>query len=264
MVWAGWICAGFAAICCFGLAIALIRTRRRVLECEARLQELDRQPAVISHEIRTPLSLVRGAAELLAEETPGPLTPAQEMFVSTISDNTQLVIDMAENMLAISRLETGALPSHQELVDIRAVVSSCAREVRRILGTPIFVESSGGMIPIVTDETQVRQLVWNLVNNAARHAGADASVTVSVRAGDAGGCTISVMDRGSGMTDQDVDALFTPFSTGSTRRPGSGLGMMVVKRIAESLGGRVLVDTEVGSGTAIMVQLPEHVGREEE
>ena len=65
------------------------------------------------------------------------------------------------------------------------------------------------------------------------------------------------------MSDADLDSLFTPFATGSTRRPGSGLGMMVVKRIAESLGGKVMVDTDVGRGTAIMVQLPERVVEEE-
>ena len=254
---------GFSAACCILLTVLLIRARRRARECEAKLAELDRQPAVISHEIRTPLSLVRGAAELLAEETPGPLTPVQAMFVSTISDNTQLVIDMAEDMLTASRFESGNVQAHPELVDIRSVVSGCAREVRRILGTPIRVEVSGSLIPIVTDENQVRQMVWNLINNAARHAGPDSAITVAVRGGAVGGCTISVMDNGAGMSDADLDSLFTPFATGSTRRPGSGLGMMVVKRIAESLGGKVMVDTDVGRGTAIMVQLPERVVEEE-
>ena len=135
--------------------------------------------------------------------------------------------------------------------------------MRRILGTPIRVEVSGSIIPIVTDENQVRQMVWNLINNAARHAGPDSAITVAVRGGAEGGCTISVMDNGAGMSDADLDSLFTPFATGSTRRPGSGLGMMVVKRIAESLGGKVMVDTDVGRGTAIMVQLPERVVEEE-
>ncbi|MGO1591110.1 MAG: sensor histidine kinase [Ancrocorticia sp.] len=236
-----------------------MRARRRQAQLAARVDMLDRQPAVVSHEIRTPLALVRGAAELLAEETPGPLTPIQATFVTTIADNTQLVIDMAENMLTAAKFESGGIQTRMELVDIRAVVSGCAREVRRILGTPIRVEASGGLIPIVTDENQVRQMVWNLVNNAARHAGPDSAITISVRASSEGGCTISVIDDGSGMTDTDLEALFAPFSTGSTRRPGSGLGMMVVKRIAVSLGGRVMVDTDVGRGTAIVVQLPEHV-----
>ncbi|MGO1318895.1 MAG: sensor histidine kinase [Galactobacter sp.] len=238
------------------LGILLRRARSRLRTVEDGLAELSRQPAVISHEIRTPLALVRGAAELLAEGTPGPLTPIQSKFVNTISENTQVVIDMAENMLTTAKLEAGTFRPAMDLVDISEVVSRCAREVRRVLRTKIRVEAAGGMLPAVTDENLVRQLVWNLVNNAARHAGDSASITISVREDPGGMCMLAVSDNGQGMSEEERGRLFVPFSTGHGQRPGSGLGMMVVKRITEVLGGTVLVDTEQGAGTSIVVVIP--------
>jgi two-component system OmpR family sensor kinase len=254
--WLPWILVGLS---CAALAVTLLvlnRTRARLRACRDELTELRRHPAVVSHEIRTPLALVRGAAELLEEGTPGPLTPVQERFVGTISDNTQIVIDMAENMLTAAKFDSGTLRPGSDLVDLRAVVSTCAREIRRILGTPIHVEASGGMLPVLADENLIRQLVWNLVNNAARHAGDSATVFVTVREDPAGGCTLVVSDNGQGMDAEERRRLFSPFATGHGSRPGTGLGMMVVKRIAETYGGRVLVETDQGIGTSVVVVLP--------
>ncbi len=257
LAWLGW------ALCLPALAaLAIVAWRFRTVRSEStelkqRVVELDRRPAVVSHEIRTPLALVRGAAELLAEETPGPLNPTQAMFVSTIADNSQLAIDMAENFLLAARFEAGSVLVKTEPVDIRAVVATTARHVRRIIGTPIRIDASGGVLPIVTDERLVRQMVWNLVNNAARHAGLDSAITIQVRESDEGGCTVAVIDDGTGLSEEDLGRLFTPFVTGSSRRPGSGLGMMIVQEIASALGGRIMIDTDEGRGTAIMVQLPE-------
>ncbi|MFT0848569.1 HAMP domain-containing sensor histidine kinase [Actinomycetaceae bacterium L2_0104] len=257
MAWLGWALCALTAAALAVLAWRYRAVHRENTELKQRVVELDRRPAVVSHEIRTPLALVRGAAELLAEETPGPLTQTQAMFVTTIADNTQLVIDMAEDFLLAARFEAGSVVVNAEPVDIRTVVAATARQVRRIIGTSIRIDASGGVLPIVTDERLVRQMVWNLVNNAARHAGPDSAISIQVRESSEGGCTISVTDDGSGMTEEDVHRLFTPFATGSSRRPGSGLGMMIVHDIAAALGGRLMIDTDEGRGTSIMVQLPE-------
>lgn len=254
--WLGW---GICLIAMLLAAMSLVRLRtlrRENRELRDQVAELDRRPAVVSHEIRTPLALVRGAAELLAEQTPGPLNATQAAFVATISDNTQLVIDMAEDFLLAARFEAGSVNVNPELVDIRGVVAEASRHVRRILGTPIRVDASGGVLPIVTDKRLVRQMLWNLINNAARHAGPDSAIQVQVRELADGGCTVAVVDDGKGLSEKELKKLFTPFATGSSRRPGSGLGMMIVREVAASLGGRIMIDTDEGRGTAIMVQLP--------
>lgn len=255
--WLGW---GICLIAAMLAAILLVRLRTLGRENRALkklVTELDRRPAVVSHEIRTPLALVRGAAELLAEQTPGPLNATQAAFVATISDNSQLVIDMAEDFLLAARFEAGSVNINPELVDIRAVVADTSRHVRRILGTPIRVDASGGVLPIVTDERLVRQMLWNVINNAARHAGQGSAIQIQVREVAGGGCTVAVMDDGKGLSEEELEKLFKPFATGSSRRPGSGLGMMIVRDISAALGGRIMIDTDEGRGTAIMVQLPE-------
>lgn len=239
-----------------GVLLYMRRLVANLREAEKRVAEVEQRPAVLSHEIRTPLSLIRGAAELLAEQSPGPLNPTQEMFVSTILDNAQLVADMAEDFLLEARLESGLFVPALSVVDVRAIVAQTAREVRRVLSTSIAVEASGGVLPIISDEKLIRQMTWNLINNAARHANTEEPIIVRVREITGGGCTITILDSGKGLTDGDRESLFTPFATGSSRRPGSGLGMMVVKRIVDILGGQIMIGSEPGQGTTVVISLP--------
>ncbi|MBM9432470.1 sensor histidine kinase [Flaviflexus equikiangi] len=222
----------------------------------AELAAREKRPAIIAHEIRTPLALVRGAAELLAEQTPGPLNERQVGFVETITENVQQVIDIAENFISQVRLDDNPTLHTHELVDVREVVYEAARDMRRITSVPIRVDARGGMVPIYTEPHLIRQLVWNLVNNAIRHAGDGVTVMVRITPGDDGGALLSVGDTGSGMSERDLESLFTPFATGSSRRPGSGIGMLVTRKIVEAHGGNIMVDSEEGYGTAILVSLP--------
>ncbi len=245
---------------CAALAGCIIYLRNQLMQAKDQIEELEReaehsrtQPAIISHEIRTPLSLIRGASELLIEETPGPLNEIQRQFMGTISENSRLVSDISENFLSDLQLQKRQLDRAE--VDIRDVISTTARELRRVSDVPIRVDAAGGVLRIVADEKLIRQLVWNLVNNAARHAGNQSAITVRVE-GSSEGVHIVVSDSGEGMTDEELKILFTPFASGSTRRPGSGIGMMVSRKIVEAHGGEIFVDSSPGVGTAIHVTLP--------
>lgn len=233
------------------------RSKTRELEAvTAELKSREQRPAIIAHEIRTPLALVRGAAELLAEQTPGPLNERQAGFVETITENVQQVIDIAENFISQVRLDDNPGLQSLELVDVRDVVYEAARQMRRITSVPIRVDARGGAVSIFTEPQLIRQLVWNLVNNAIRHAGDGVAVTVRVTPSEDGGLLLAVGDTGTGMSQDDLESLFTPFATGSSRRPGSGIGMLVTKKIVEAHGGSIMVDSESGYGTAILVSLP--------
>lgn len=243
------------------VATGVVLRRQHTYKAEiARLREeaesREKRPAIIAHEIRTPLALVRGAAELLAEQTPGPLNERQLEFMETITENVSQVIDIAENFILQVHLDEDLVMSRKELVNVRDVVYETAREMRRISRVPIHVDASGGPIPIYSDPQRIRQVVWNLVNNAVRHAGEGIAVTVRVSPSENRGVLLSVSDTGTGMSEEDLEKLFTPFATGSSRRPGSGIGMMVTKQIVEAHGGKIMVDSESGHGTAILVSLP--------
>lgn len=258
----GQLAALLLAACLLGaLSLAGLLTLRRrrapagqVPQGEVGENGAERSSArLLSHEIRTPLSLVKGAADLLAEETPGPLTPAQRYFVDTIVDNTSLVVGMAEDFLLEARLETGAPMLDLASVDIRQLVRETVLELRRIRSAHLDLDSRGEPLVLEVDRTMIRQVLWNLLNNAVRHAGPGAEVTVRVES-TSEGATIAVSDDGEGISPDQREELFSPRTSGHPQ--GSGLGMGVIHRIVDAHGGRVVVDSLVRHGTRILIVLP--------
>lgn len=231
-------------------------SRRREAE---KLRELAkaraRRISTLSHEIRTPLALIKGAGELLADQSPGPLTSTQERFVSTITENCQQVIDMAEDLLSQARLEANLFELRLERVELRHLVRASVRELRRIHRNVLQLDNRGPALTFHADPRLLREVLWNLINNAVRHAGTDAVVTVRVVEGE-GEAVVSVVDDGRGMNREERERLFTPHYVGSSERPGTGLGMTITEAIVELHGGRILVDTASRRGTAIYVTLP--------
>lgn len=260
-----WVATGGVAllVAVLGVVVRGLRAARAehaVTRHEAeRLRTLARARAerssVLSHEIRTPLTLVKGAAELLAEETPGPLNDRQRRFVDTILDNSTQMIAMAEDLLTAARLEARLFELHLERTDLRALVRSTVREMRRLHGANVLLDSRGAPLWLDLDRNLVRQALWNLVNNAARHSGAGVTITVRVTVGD-DDVLVSVADDGPGMTPAERDGLFLPFVVGGGAGRGTGLGMMITKEIVELHGGRVFVDTATRVGTIILLTLP--------
>ncbi|QRV03045.1 sensor histidine kinase [Arcanobacterium phocisimile] len=252
-----------APLVIMSLTFIIRKKSQKVTELQRELDTRNERPAIISHEIRTPLTLINGAAELLAEGLAGPLTDQQRTFVTTITENTTQVINISENFLIDAKLKA-ALPLERQEVDIREVVAQTARQMRRISSVPIHVDAAGGLLPIDADPALIRQLVWNLVNNATRHAGNGATVTVRVNNAEGGGAQLIVSDDGEGISRDDQEHMFEAFRTGSSRRPGTGIGMMVAKRIVEAHDGRILVDSISTQGTAIHVILPASPREEKE
>lgn len=217
-------------------------------------REETRLPAVISHELRTPLTLIRGAAELLAEGSPGDLDHQQKEFVETILENCQLAIDIAENLVTNMRLST----THVSLtrVDVRQTIAGTVRQMRQFSAARIEVDAPGGLLPIYADPQLIHQLVWNLVNNSVRHAGPQAQIRVRVSNGENGGLHLRISDNGRGMSADELETVFVPFVSGSVRRPGAGIGMMISKKIVDAHDGKIIVDSAPGHGTTFHVILP--------
>lgn len=244
---------------------ARARTLRRRLEASRheaeRLRSLAQARAsrssVLSHEIRTPLALVKGAAELLAEQTPGPLNDRQRQFVDTITQNCQSMIAMAEDLLITARLEAQLFELHVERTDLRALVRQTVREMRRVHPGRILLDSRGAPLWLDVDRNLIRQVIWNLVNNAARHGGEGVVIVVRITEGDHD-VLVSVSDDGPGMTPEERENLFVPFGVGA-RTSGTGLGMVITREIVDLHGGRIFVDTAARVGTVVLLSLPRTV-----
>lgn len=239
----------------------LMTTRRQLVAARAEASQLRQmikkrveRPNAFSHEVRTPLTLIKGAAELLAEQTPGPLTEMQREFVTTIATNAQRVIDLAQDMLVQAKIDAQLFELHPETIDIRHLVRGIVRDARSVQVTPLRLDGSGPPLILLGDRKLLSQALWNLVNNACRHAHPGTTVTVSVTASQTQ-AIIAVADDGAGMTEEERAGLFTAFVS-SSGEGGTGLGMALTDQIIAQHGGTMLVDTIPGSGTTVFITLP--------
>lgn len=245
-----------------GWWVRRLRIRLRTSTHEiARLHDLALrradQVSVLSHEIRTPLALIKGSADLLAEETPGPLTTTQAKFVDTISGSADHVIALAEDLLAHARIEAGLFEVHLREVELRAYLRSVVRELRQVHHhRAIALDAPGPPTRVHLDPKLIQQLVSNLVGNALRHdASADNAVVVRGHTAD-GSVIIAISDQGRGMSEEERSRLFERFSSSAPVGEGTGLGLYISGHIAELHGGRILVDTIAQHGTTMLVTFP--------
>lgn len=261
-----WIVAVVALVVSWSLAslmcALLVRAQhelKRVLAEKEQLRQMHQDyiagPAVLSHELRTPLTVVRGAAELLADGSAGPMNEMQLKFAKTIAENSNQVIEMAEDMLAEIRMESDLFNLRLKRVEMRELVRHNVAQLRRFHSAPIRLENHGAPIHMSVDPRLMGQAIANVINNAARHAGDGVSILVSVQDSDED-VTIAVVDDGRGMTPEEKERLFIPFDTGGSLRPGTGLGMMLTQKILRLHGGTILVDTIASKGTTFYLTIP--------
>lgn len=241
--------------------LALETIRRQRLELDRLSDLLERraeQVAALSHELRTPLSMIKGATDLLLEESPGPVNRVQEQFMRSISQQCNQVIRLCEGLLVQAKIESGLFEPWFEATDmsslVRDVVTAmrplCAERNQQItLDTPQVVSA----IPV--DPSLVLQALTNLLSNASRFTSTGGRISVRVAEID-DGMVIYVSDDGDGMTREQRAQLFRRFATGRPLADGTGLGLVITKDIVELHGGSIMVDTTARRGTTFVVTLP--------
>lgn len=208
----------------------------------------------VSHDLRTPLATIKGAAtELLEGEVTEPA--ARQRMLELVDLEATRLDRLVGNLLAMSRIEAGAMTPRLVPTDVGPVVQAAAR--RFTLGAPVVaveVEVEDDLPLIRLDEVQISQVVDNLIDNAVRHSSAGDTVTVTVRL-EGARLRIDVIDRGPGIAPEDVEDLFEPFHSGATAG-SSGLGLATCRAIVDLHGGTLTVDDDHGRGTRFTVLLP--------
>lgn len=213
----------------------------------ARIEQLvgaqRRLLASVSHELRSPLARLRVAAELL------PLEGRPELRDRIARDVAELDALIGELLLA-SRLESG--PGDEEAVDLDLLAlaaEECAQEV------DVEARAGGEAARVRGNESLLRRLVRNLVENAGRHAGTE-TVEVEVSRRDGGGAVLRVLDRGPGVAAEERERIFEPFyRPAGAREGGTGLGLWLVRQIALHHGGEVRWRAREGGGSCFEVTL---------
>ncbi len=232
-------------------------------EMAARLERLLRAErellANVSHELRTPLARIRVALELAAE---GDLERARR-YLGEIGQDLGELDRLIDDVLEAARLDArgaGAFPVARAPVDLGAVVRDAAERFREAHpDRELSVEAPAEPTPLEGDAALLRRLLAILLDNAAKYSQPPAPVALALFA-EAAGAVLEVRDRGIGIDAADLPRLFTPFFRTDRSRArgtgGTGLGLVLARRIAEAHGGAVEAESAPGAGTTFRVRLP--------
>jgi two-component system, OmpR family, phosphate regulon sensor histidine kinase PhoR len=216
--------------------------------------------ANISHELKTPLAVIRGAAETLADHAGEGREPTQR-FAGRILEQSLRLQELLEDLLTLARLESPEASARRQPVDLPAVVARAVEATRPLAearGLQLRVELAA-VPPIEGDGSALERLAVNLLDNAVKYNRPGGWVEVALAQRD-GAVVLEVADGGAGIAEDDLARVFERFyrvDKGRGRREGgSGLGLAIVKHVAENHGGRVEVESAVGTGSRFRVRLP--------
>jgi two-component system phosphate regulon sensor histidine kinase PhoR len=218
--------------------------------------------ANVSHELRTPVSVIKGYAETLLSEGDA-LTPEKTaQFAGIIHNHAERLANLINDLLALSRIESGAMPMEPMPVSVEPAVSRAVRLLEQKWSdkgiTVTIAEALGGMPPVLADQQRLEQVLVNLLDNAIKFTPAEGRITVS--AADRGThVRIDVADSGCGIPPKDLQRIFERFYRVDTARSrelgGTGLGLAIVKHIVQAHGGSVSVESTPGKGSTFSFTL---------
>ena len=219
--------------------------------------------AVTSHEMRTPLAAIRGFTDTLRRRRLELTREEIDEFLDVISQQTDRLVRMVDDLLAMSRLEAGTMPIDPEsmlLVPFLQDVIAGMGEERRRVELRVTTELPPA---IEADAARLRQVLTNLVQNALKYSDTERPVTLAA-GGDGRSVIFDVIDRGPGIDPREVERIFEPFYRGAARQDddGAGLGLAITRRLVTAMGGRVDVASTSGAGSLFRVTLPRRRGRE--
>jgi signal transduction histidine kinase len=217
--------------------------------------------ATVIHELRTPLTSISGYTEMLQDERLGDLNPTQRRLVAAIVRNSERLTMLANDLLALAKLDQGAVPVDHTDVDLGAVVLTARHALQALLDDrqlEVTFEVPATPLMITGDPRHLERLVSNLLTNALKFTEDGGWVRCTLtRAGDC--ARLEVADNGIGIPEAEQGDLFTRFfraSTAHQRAPGSGLGLSIVQSIVHNHGGTVSFRSAPEVGTSFVVLLP--------
>jgi signal transduction histidine kinase len=239
--------------------VATLRAKEAAEAANVTLRETNRQKddvvSIVAHDFRSPLTVIQGYSELLRSRSADPETRA---LLEAIEVKAQYLTSLADDVLTMTRIESGTLPLDARDVDL-ADLARDAIAARSTSPSEVVLDAAEGGSPVHGDARRLRQVIENLIDNAVKYAPAGTRVTVSVH-GTPAGAEVSVTDTGPGIAPEEVPGLFQKFSRlAAARRSGAhgtGLGLYICRSIVEAHGGRIFVDTAPGRGSVFRVVLP--------
>lgn len=211
----------------------------------------------ISHELRTPLTSIKGWSETLKEGDPAN-DDEMKLGLNIISNETERLSGLVEDLLDFSKLSAGSMEMHPELLDLNSPVRETVHQLavrEEKTGVRLLSTLCKGSLFVHGDANRLKQVIINLIDNAFKFtpAGGTVRVTTSVEQEFA---LLTVADTGIGIAAEDLPHVTEKFYKANTVLGGSGIGLALCKEITELHGGELTVDSEPGAGTVIKIKLP--------
>lgn len=240
------------------ISVAAVSLRNALLLREVSIR--DTFISIASHELRSPLTSIIGYAELLLRRQPPETT--RQQWLTHIVDNGKRITSMADDLLNVTRIQTGKVSMKLEHVDLPEILNERLDMVKETSQKhEFFLKLDAGLPKALVDPDKFGQVVQNLLSNAVKYSPNGGLVVLSAnRDATRNKVVVSVSDRGIGISPEDQEFLFITFHR--IQRPetrgirGSGLGLYIVKEWIEAMGGSVWLESELNKGSTFFVSVP--------
>jgi len=248
----------------------LVEERTKELEVQTKLaneanQAKSRFLANMSHELRSPLTSMIGYSSIMSDGVFGPLSSKQKDALAAISRSSNHLKRLIDDVLNLSRIESGTEEATPELIDVAELLSHSVKLIqqqaveKRIKITPYRKPPSDRQLTIHADSKHLGQIVINLLSNAVKYTPAGGKITLQVSA-TATTVTIHISDTGIGLSPKELKTLFTRFQRGedsyAREQEGTGIGLNLTKQLTHLNHGDIQVESEEGKGSTFSITLP--------
>lgn len=213
---------------------------------------------LVSHELRTPLTTIQGNASVLERDPDRITTPDGRQALADIVSDSQRLENIIENLLLVARAEAGLEAEREPLLVTRVVRKIVDRHKARHSSRPFEVRERDRPRPVNVPRVYLEQVLENLISNAEKYSPETQPITIDIERTDRE-VRVRVLDRGAGVSAEDLDHLFDPFYRSATQRgraAGLGIGLSVCKRLVEAQDGRIWAGTRDGGGSEFGFALP--------